>query len=79
MHVYLVEILSGANREHKDIMVCASKAVGMVEIGARMPGCDFIDHDETGTIGYDDACVTANGYTGVAHIWRMPVMGFVSL
>lgn len=76
MNVYLVEIVRDGN---KATMVCASKAVAMTEIGAHIPGCDFIDHDETGTIGHDDACVSAEGLLGTAHIWRMPVMGFVSL
>lgn len=78
MNVYLVEIVTD-NGRNRATMIFASKAGAMVEIGAHIPGCDFIDHDETGTIGFDDACVSAAGLGGSAHIWRMPVKGFVSL
>ena len=71
MHVYLTEIVRDGG---KATMICASKAVGMLHIGGHIPGCVFVDHDESGTIGFDDACVSAEGLLGSAHIWRMPVL-----
>lgn len=74
MHVYLLEM-----KEH-GTMICASKAYALEQAQLYYAPEVVIDHDATGIPGYDDACMTLlMGNEQVAHIWRMPVMGFVSL